>query len=325
LTIVRRFVMTAAAAACLSFSACGGGSPMSPGRPPTLSVTCPANQLVQSTDGTPVSVSYSTPQAIGGSGTTTTTCTPQSGATFPVGNSTVTCEARDGGSQTASCSFTVAVQGPPRLVAAGKFLAFGDSLTAGVLSASPTLLITSSPSSYPTQLEQRLIARYRVQTPIVINEGNPGELASGTGVQRFRSVLLGYRPDVVLLMEGTNDLLFGETGAGNAINALRAMVREAKGQNVRIALATIPPQRLGTNRDAVARMIPGFNDRIRGLASAESIPLIDVFAGMDGDNSLIGVDNLHMTVRGYDVMTGIYFDAIGTHFEDRPAPSLLRR
>ena len=108
-----------------------------------------------------------------------------------------------------------------------EIVCFGDSLTYGVLSATPTFLIVSPPGSYPFQLERRLVARYQNQTPVIINEGNPGELASGTGVQRFRDVLLANRPEVVLLMQGTNDLLFGQPGADNAIDALRAMVREA--------------------------------------------------------------------------------------------------
>jgi lysophospholipase L1-like esterase len=270
-------------------------------------------------------VSFNPPQTTGGSGSVTTTCTPQSGSQFPIGTSTVACQAQDTASHQASCSFTVVVTSPPRLVAAGKFLAFGDSLTAGVLSETPTLLITATPQSYPSQLQQRLIARYRLQTPVVINEGDPGELASMAGVQRFRGVLIGHRPDVVLLMEGTNDLLFGQTGANNAIDALRAMVREAKSQNVRVALATIPPQRAGgaRHRDAVVALIPGFNDRIRALAAAEGIPLIDVFGAMQADSSLIGPDDLHMTTRGYDVMAGIYFDAIRANFEVQASATAL--
>jgi lysophospholipase L1-like esterase len=306
-------------------NACGGSPPIGP-QPTALSLTCPVNQTVQSQDGNPTPVSFNAPQTTGGNGQVTTTCTPSSGSQFPIGNSTVGCQAQDTASHQASCSFTVVVTSPPRLVAAGKFLAFGDSLTAGVLSESPTLLITSSPQSYPSQLQPRLIARYRLQTPVVINEGDPGELASTAGVQRFRGVLIGHRPDVVLLMEGTNDLLLGQTGANSAIDALRAMVREAKGQNVRIALATVPPQRAGgaRRRDAVVALIPGFNDRIRALASAEAIPLVDVFAGMQGDLSLIGPDDLHMTTRGYDVMAGIYFDAIRANFEVQPAASALQ-
>jgi lysophospholipase L1-like esterase len=241
-----------------------------------------------------------------------------------VGTSTVSCEARDGANRTASCTFSVRVQGPPQLVGT-KLLAFGDSLTAGVISASRNLLIVSPPGSYPFQLQERLVSRYRLQTPIVVNEGNPGEFASDTGVQRFRSVLLANRPEIVLLMEGTNDLLVGGPGADAAMNALRAMILEAKSQNIRIALATIPPQRAGglRNRDAVVQIIPGFNDRIRALAISENIPLVDVFAGMQADDSLIGIDDLHMTLHGYDVMAGIYLDAIRANFEVQQTAAAL--
>jgi GDSL-like Lipase/Acylhydrolase family/HYR domain len=246
------------AAALLGVLACSGGcggSPNNPSPPPVLSITCPANTSMQSLDGNPAGVSFDLPQPIGGTAPVTTTCTPPSGSQFPVGSSTVVCQARDSGSQVSSCSFSVVVTAPPRLTAT-RFLAFGDSLTAGVLSPTVTLMIVSPPGSYPFQLEGRLVARYRQQTPVVLNEGNPGELVSDTGVRRFRSVLQATRPEVVLLMEGSNDLLFGQAGADAAISALGTMVREAKGQGVRIALATIPPQRAGglRGRDAVVRL-----------------------------------------------------------------------
>ncbi len=307
-------------------NACGN-SPTEPDRPNPLSVTCPPNQAVQSPDGNPVGVSFNAPQTVGGTGTATTSCTPPSGSQFPVGTSTVACQARDAAGQTASCTFTVLVQGAPRL-AVTRFLGIRRQPDVRASYRSRHRSSSSSPpGSYPFQLQDRLVTAYRQQMPVVLNEGNPGELASVMGVERFRSVLLANRPDVVLLMEGTNDLLFGEPGGNAAINALRAMVREAKSQAVRIMLATIPPQRAGgiRNRDAVVRLIPGFNDRVRGLATTEGIPLVDVFAGMQGDNTLIGIDDLHMTVRGYEVMAGIYFDAIKANYEVRPATTALER
>jgi lysophospholipase L1-like esterase len=305
-------------------ASCSEGSPNQPSPQPTLSIACPSNRSVQSPDGNATNVTFDAPQTTGGTAPVSTTCSPSSGSQFAVGNTTVSCEARDAGSRQASCSFTVQVQSPPRLTAF-KYLAFGDSLTYGVVSASTTTLV-SIPESYPFLLQNRLLLQYPQQTPmpVVLNEGNPGELASVEGVQRFRSVLLGHRPEVVLLMEGTNDLLFGQTGANNAMNALQAMVREAKSQNIRIALATIPPQRAGgaRRRDAVVALIPGFNDRIRGLASAEGIPVVEIYNGMKDDLTLIGVDDLHPTLRGYEVMAGLYFDAIRTNFETRPANGL---
>jgi lysophospholipase L1-like esterase len=213
----------------------------------------------------------------------------------------------------------IAVRPPPRLRFT-QFLSFGDSLTAGEVSTSPTLLFLSPNDSYPAVLQRRLTTRYRLQGPVVINDGVPGETASVGGHLRFRAALSFYRPQVALLMEGTNDLLAGEPGADAALAALRQMVQEAKGRGIQVGLATIPPQRAGglRGRDRVAAMIPGFNDRIRALAAAEAVVLIDVYAAMKDDLSLIGVDDLHPTIRGYDVMGGVFFDAVRAAFEERP-------
>jgi lysophospholipase L1-like esterase len=318
--------LATAAAMIVGLDACGGSPIAPPPPPPTLSLTCPGTSNSQSPDGNAINVSFDQPQAAGGSAPITTTCSAQSGSSFNVGTSTVNCQAVDARGQSASCGFIVNVQAPPRLVGQ-RLLAFGDSLTAGVLSPAVNLLIVSPPESYPFVLQSHLVARYRQQTPVVLNEGNAGENASGTGVQRFRSVLLQNRPDIVLLMEGTNDLLSGSVGADFAINALRSMVGEAKNQGIRIALATIPPQRPNgfRNRGAVAAMIPGFNDRIRTLAGGEGIPLIDVYNVMKDDLSYIGIDDLHPTARGYDAMATIYFDAIKGAFEERPTLDGLRR
>jgi hypothetical protein len=91
-------------------------------QPPTI--TCPANQTVPTLDGNPVTVNYPAPTVTDncplvcppagrptGKVCTpgTTTCTPPSGSTFPVGTTTVNCEACDCAGNSASCSFTVTV------------------------------------------------------------------------------------------------------------------------------------------------------------------------------------------------------------------------
>src|SRR5205823_733642 len=123
---LRAFVAIAALVA----SGCGrddtGPSPVGP------TIACPSAQTAQSPDGNAVSVNYPAPTVSGGAAPVTATCTPASGTPFSVGTTTVTCTARDARQQAASCSFGVAVAGPPR-ISATKFVAFGDSITAGQL------------------------------------------------------------------------------------------------------------------------------------------------------------------------------------------------
>ena len=276
----------------------------------------------QSADGNPVSVTLSQPQTNGGRAPVNVTCsTPP--PTFPVGSTTINCTANDTAGQNASCSYVVAVQGPPKLKFT-RFLSFGDSLTAGVISQGPTFLLVVAPDSYPARLEGMLRLRYRFQNsaPVVLNEGVGGEFTTD-GLRRLRGVLQQHRPEVLLLMEGTNDLLI--RGADTAIANLKLMIAEAKALNIQVALATVPPQRSGglRHRDAVAATVPGFNDRIRELAAAEKVVLIDVYNGMKDDLSLIGLDDLHPTVFGYEVMARIYLEAIEKGFEE-PPPAVTR-
>jgi lysophospholipase L1-like esterase len=309
----------------LVFLAHACGSPTAPPPPPGVTVLCPSNVDVQSLNGEPVEISFAPPAGNGGIAPVNTTCTPPPGM-FNVGSLTVTCVATDSRGQSASCNFTVAVRPPPRLRFT-RFVSFGDSLTAGEVSFGPTLRVYLPGDSYPAVLKRRLTERYIFQSPDVINEGIGGETAAD-GAKRLRTVIQRDRPEVLLLMEGTNDLLdrpdIGR-GADSAMDALRRMVQEAKSLGVQVGLATVPPQRPGGRRDAVAKLIPSFNDRIRTLASDEHVALIDVFNAMKDDLSLIGVDDLHPTIRGYDVMAGVFLDAIKTSFEETSPPTAALR
>jgi lysophospholipase L1-like esterase len=240
----------------------------------------------------------------------------------------VTCDAVDRANRDASCSFFVSVT-RPRLVAT-RFLAFGDSLTLGVTSAAPTILLANRPDSYPFKLGALLTARYQTQTPESLNDGVGGETAARTpasqsvGRLRLPGSLDANHPEVLLLMEGTNDLLSGQSGADNALIALEEMVILGRARGARVLLATIPPQRAGgaRNRDRVAGMIPGFNDSIRQIAARQGVPLVDVYRALENRLDLIGVDDLHPTPQGYDVIAATFFEVIRATLEESPSSAI---
>jgi lysophospholipase L1-like esterase len=325
---VRIFRVRAAlvALALMIAAGCGSDTPMSPSG--NVAITCPSAVDRDSTDGGPVSVTFDPPHAVSSANPVSTNCSMQSGNMFGVGTTTVSCQASDAAGKTAACTFTVTIHPPPQLQYA-KYLAFGDSLTAGTISLAPMILALDTPQSYPSVLQGYLQERYVVQKPTVINEGVGGENATD-GAIRLRSVLLRNRPEVLLLMEGTNDLGSLQPGANRALAALDGMMREAESQSIRVCLATVPPQRAGgvRHRDAVAALIPSFNNEVRALASRHGAVLVDVYDGMKDDLSLIGVDDLHPTPHGYEVMAKIFFNAIREAFEVKTsaiAPLGLRR
>lgn len=130
-SFVRR-VTAALGLSATAVLAAGCSSPTKPTPPPPAApaITCPVAQAVVSADNKPVAVFYPKPSTTGGAAPVTTTCTPDIGASFPLGTSTVTCTATDAQSRTASCAFPVAVQ-PALKLNASAVLAFGDSITEG--------------------------------------------------------------------------------------------------------------------------------------------------------------------------------------------------
>ena len=304
---------------------CGGDTTTSPTPPPAaqLAVSCPSSFGVVSPSNVGVAVNYTTPVATGGQAPVAVACVPISGQLFAPGTTTVTCTARDAVFLTASCSFAITVTVPPRL-SRTTFLAFGDSITAGEVTVPVgTALSTGEPAykqvvvpaaSYPTVLDGLLDARYLAQTPTVTNAGKPGEQTPDSLI-RFRSLLATNRPEVLLLLDGHNDL--GSTAmALEGYNALVSIVREAKASGLRVYVATLVPSIPGRLRSQPQGLLLQYNDAVRAMAAAEGVTLVDLYTAMLPEvNTLIGVDGLHPNEAGYARMASLFLAAIRATLE----------
>jgi lysophospholipase L1-like esterase len=291
-----------------------------------------------SPDGAPVPVTYTPPAPVGGQPPVPTFCSSPSGAPFPIGSTIVTCTATDALGRQASCNFNVTIAATPS-ISKTRFLAFGDSITFGRCGPGGQ---ECPADAYPVRLATLLAERYTNQTFTVANVGIPGEVASNTiaaelgalaGQDRLPAELEKRNPEVLLLMEGTNDLFHQQHNPAFAIQsaelALDRMVSNAQGRGVTVFLATIPPQRApappGTvNRDAVAALVPLLNARIRVVAMNRGVPLVDVYAAMVNDiPSLISVDNLHPTGAGLRVIGETFYAAIRATLDTTPKGSAV--
>ncbi len=299
---------------------------------PTIS--CPAAKTVQSPDGRPFAVTYAAPTALGGQAPLATSCAPVSGSLFPVGQDTVTCTVTDALKRANSCLFTVTVTNPPPILAATQFLSFGDSITYGEdgqQSTAGSIGVMQSrfhpafqvplAQQYPTILQQSLSSRYKTQSLSVTNAGLRGEAAgdntaSPTAVVRFIGLVGTHLYTVVLIMEGSNDIFYGDpAGEQPAIDGLRVMLRYAKSQTVRPFIATIPPMNPNSACIPVCRsggyaLVNDLNDRIRTLAATEGVTLVDVNQAFAGNLALIGTDGLHPNADGYAKIAETFFKSI---------------
>jgi len=284
-------------------------------------LTCPANVTVGSTDGQPVVVTYPPPTPIGGTAPVTVTCTPASGTLFPLGETTVTCTAFDVRQQTAQCAFVVRVQAALQRT---RIVAFGDSITwgeNGVPPATPAwrpLVRVDRP--YPSLLEEALDRQYPFQADdiAVPNEGVPGEVTAN-GLKRLPGVLASRQAQVVLLLEGANDLnATGEAGISATADNLGAMVAVASRLGVKAYLATLTPQNPEGSRGKNAHLVPKLNEAIVRTAAVRGAVLVDLFAAFGGDFSLLSPDGLHPNEAGFQRMADTFFEAIRTTLEVKP-------
>jgi lysophospholipase L1-like esterase len=214
----------------------------------------------------------------------------------------------------------VTVTIPPRLQVT-RFVAFGDSITAGEIAFNIRLVLDPT-RSYPTELFGLLRGRYTGQTLEVFNEGQLGETAE-LGSRRISAVMDRRQPEVLLLLEGVNDLSERlEMGIDSMIEGLKYDIRDAQRRNVKVLVSTLLPQKPGFRAGAID-IIAGANRRIRDLAARERVVLVDAWEAFHGrEATLIGDDGLHPTIEGYQQLAQTFYDKIRSTFEVPPAAPL---
>ncbi|MFT6985007.1 MAG: acyl-CoA thioesterase-1 [Psychromonas sp.] len=102
-------------------------------------------------------------------------------------------------------------------------LAFGDSLTFGYGA--------DTNQSYPAQLSKLINRR-------VINAGVNGEL-SGEGLLRLEKLLDRYKPQLLLLCHGANDLL-QKADLEKMADNLKKMIKMAQDRDIQVLLIAVP-------------------------------------------------------------------------------------
>jgi lysophospholipase L1-like esterase len=274
-----------------------------------------------SANGQAVAVRFGDATTAGGTPPVQIACQPSNDSIFAIGTTGVTCTATDLKSVTDSCPFTVTVIAPPRL-SATKFIAFGDSMTAGeIVSENITtgfrVMRIDAAKSYPSDLLTSLTARYTAQTNdiIVSNFGKQGELAVD-GASRLSGALAIGPFQALLLMEGAND--FPETS--RPLAAMRQMVQTGNSRGLRVFLATLPPDNaFGTcapyHCGNWGFVVP-YNDGLRSIAASQNAMLVDVYSAFNGDTTtLVDCDGLHPTAAGYQRIADTFFKAIQQELE----------
>ena len=190
-----------------------------------------------------------------------------------------------------------------------RFMAFGDSLTVGE--------IPDPNTPYPIILQTELRSRYLSQASdiVVINAGAGGERLLD-GVLRFENAFAAHRPEVVLLMEGVNDLL--SLGPDISTTLLQGMAQHAMSRNARVFLGSMLPTRPGGRLTQPVPNLLLFNSRMQAMATQQGLVYVDLYNTLLPEAAtIISDDGLHPTVLGYRRIADVFFDAIRSNLEVR--------
>ena len=154
-------------------------------------------------------------------------------------------------------------------------LAFGDSLTHGTGA--------TIEQAYPARL-QTLLSR------TVINAGIPGEI-SAAGLKRLPGLLKRYRPELLILCHGANDILRRNNTKQTKEN-LQLMIDLAKSNNTQVVLIGVP--QFGFFLSAA----PFYEE----LAQTNRLPLENDLLTDILRNNKLKSDQIHPNSEGYQLM-----------------------
>jgi lysophospholipase L1-like esterase len=207
-----------------------------------------------------------------------------------------------------------------------KFLAFGDSFTAGEVtnpvaqlgSQAIHKLVLVPAASYPRVLESQLRTTYASQSSAITVQ-NAGEASERIldGNQRFPGVFDAARPEVVLLMEGVNGL--PQVGPDISAGIMRIMVQHAKTGGARVFVGSMIPQVASRPRGTtpVSELL-AYNNTLQIMSAQEGVTYVDLYNAMLPEAAtLIGSDGLHPTEAGYRRIAELFFAAISRDLEVR--------
>lgn len=162
----------------------------------------------------------------------------------------------------------------------GTILAFGDSLTAGVGA--------SQPESYPAVLAE-------LSGRSVINAGVSGEVTAD-GLQRLPGLLSQHEPELLILLEGGNDILRNQPSA-RVLSNLAQMIELARANDVPVVLIGVPEKNLFSSSAPL----------YKELAEQYDVVFEGKLLGSLLRTASYKSDPIHLNAKGYRAMAeGIY-------------------
>ena len=208
-----------------------------------------------------------------------------------------------------------------------KILPLGDSITFGGGSAKVDGGTATFEGGYRVQLFTRAVTANQRITFVGSQSNGPTTVAgksfprkheghSGWVIDQVAGLIpspaLDGKPDIILLLIGTNDMYQGDVpGAPDRLGKLMDKILGADSHVLLVVSAITPWAAQGSK-------IPTFNNAIPPLVAARAaagkhIMFTDISVGWNS-STMFGDDNLHPNWAGYNLMGDLWYKAVGSLF-----------
>jgi acyl-CoA thioesterase-1 len=172
-----------------------------------------------------------------------------------------------------------------------RFVALGDSLTAWPADPWPSRLDAVDP-----------------QLKLIRNAGVPGNVTAQMRA-RLSSDVLAYKPDVLFVMGGTNDIAQGYSQAAIIAN-LRAIITTAQAHGIHVFLLTIPPD----SYPGMVSRISSLNGAIVALGTSLKVRVTNITRPLASSAGTYEArytsDGLHFSALGAQVVANTIYARI---------------
>lgn len=184
----------------------------------------------------------------------------------------------------------------------GTWLAFGDSITAGLVRFDGVI---SFVEGYPTHLG-RMLSELLGTSVIVEERAIPGEMTT-EGLPRLQRIMATAPRQTVLLNEGANDLA-NLVDEQIVVDTLLSMVGTVRSHDSFPVLSTILPRRELDFGGGTNLRIDETNDLLRASSRRIGI-LVDFDPAFDGNGGAYS-DHIHPDAEGYELMAEVWLGGL---------------